>query len=57
MRSNSRILPSAVALPSSGSGCEVKNCHGVEAPYSSPINSMGVNGEVSVSTAARASGP
>ena len=30
MRANSAIRPSAVARPSSGSGCDVKNCHGVD---------------------------
>ena len=54
---NSAIRPSAVARPSSGSGCDVKNCHGVEAAHSSPMNSMGVNGESTVSTAAIASPP
>ena len=29
----------------------MKNCHGVEAPHSSPIQSIGVNGEVSSSAA------
>ena len=33
-----------MASPSSGSGCEVKNCQGVDAPHSSPMNSIGVNG-------------
>ena len=32
--------------------CEVKNCHGVDAAHSSPMNSIGVNGPVSTSTAA-----
>ncbi len=36
-----------MASASSCSGCEVKNCHGVLAPHSSPMNSIGVNGEVS----------
>ena len=39
-----RSGPRRVASPSSGSGCEVKNCHGVDAPHSSPMNSIGVNG-------------
>ena len=44
-RANSAMRPSAVARPSSGSGCDVKNCHGVDAAHSSPMNSIGVNGE------------
>ena len=43
---NSALRPFATASPSSGSGCAVKNCHGVLAPYSSPMNSMGVKGWV-----------
>ncbi len=53
--SNSAIRPSAVALPSSGSGCEVKNWNGVEAAHSSPWKSIGVNGPAIVSRAAQAS--
>ena len=46
------MRPLRVASASSGSGCDVKNCHGVDAPHSSPMNSMGVPGAVIVSTAA-----
>ena len=43
--------PSRTASASSGSVWSVKYCHGVEAPHSSPMNSIGVNGEVSSSAA------
>ena len=33
-----------------GSGCEVKNWNGVDAPHSSPMNSIGVNGPHRVSS-------
>ncbi|MBY8874669.1 hypothetical protein K7640_22840 [Micromonospora sp. PLK6-60] len=36
---------------SSGSGWLVKNCHGVVAAHSSPMNSIGVNGAVISSVA------
>ena len=54
---NSPTRPSAVAVPSSGSGWLVKNCQGVLAPHSSPMNSIGVNGEVSTIVAPTASSP
>ena len=49
---NSRRRPARTASASSGSSCEVKYCHGVDAAHSSPMNSIGVNGEVSTSAAA-----
>ncbi len=52
---NSPSRPSETARPSSGSGWEVKNANGVDAPHSSPMNSIGVNGEARVSSAATAS--
>ncbi|CAM5665843.1 hypothetical protein SALBM217S_02415 [Streptomyces griseoloalbus] len=54
---NSRRRPSLTAFASSGSVWSVKNCHGVPAAHSSPMNSIGVNGAVSVSAAAHASSP
>ena len=54
IRANSSSRPLRVASPSSSSGCEVKNAHGVDAAHSSPMNSIGVNGPVSTSTAAMA---
>ena len=45
------MRPLAVASASSGSGCEVKKGQRVDAAHSSPIQSIGVNGEVSSSTA------
>ena len=54
-RANSSIRPFAVASASSGSSWEVKNWNGVDAAHSSPWNSIGVNGPVSVSSAAQAS--
>src|SRR6266496_4373503 len=47
----------ATAAASSGSGWLVKNCHGVRAPHSSPMNSIGVNGPVSSSVAPTRSSP
>ena len=44
-----------MASPRSGSGCEVKNWNGVDAPHSSPWKSIGVNGPARVSSAAQAS--
>ena len=38
-------------------GCEVKNCHGVDAPHSSPMNSIGVNGSDSSRAAPAAQQP
>ncbi|CAM5616378.1 hypothetical protein STENM327S_05535 [Streptomyces tendae] len=35
----------------------VKNCHGVPAAHSSPMNSIGVNGAVGVRVAAQAASP
>ena len=52
---NSAMRPFAVASPRSCSGWEVKNCHGVDAPHSSPMNSIGVNGVSRFSTAPTAS--
>ena len=48
---NSERRPSRTAFASSGFWWSVKYCHGVLAPHSSPMNSMGVNGEVSTSAA------
>ena len=41
---NSSSRPLRTCSPSSGSGCEVKNRHGVVAPHSSPMKIIGVNG-------------
>jgi hypothetical protein len=54
---NSRRLPCRTASASCGSVWSVKNCQGVPAAHSSPMNSIGVNGPVSVSAAAQASRP
>ncbi len=54
---NSRRRPSRTDAASSGSPWSVKNWKGVEAPQSSPMNSIGVNGEVSTSAAETASSP
>ena len=45
------------ASASSGSGKEAKNCHGVLAAHSSPMNTIGVNGEQNSSAAPQASRP
>ena len=47
--------PWRTASASSGSGWEVKNCQGVEAPHSSPMKIIGVNGLSRVTMAAIAS--
>jgi len=49
---NSCRRPSRTARASPGSVWSVKYCHGVSAPHSSPMNSIGVNGEVSTRAAA-----
>ncbi len=54
---NSRRRPALTARASSGSVWSVKNCQGVPAAHSSPMNSIGVKGAVSVSVAAQASSP
>ena len=54
---NSRRRPARTASASSGSSCEVKYCHGVDAAHSSPMKSIGVNGEVSTSAAATLARP
>ena len=41
---NSSVRPVRTSSASSGSGWEVKNCQGVEAPHSSPMKIIGVNG-------------
>ena len=54
---NSRRRPVRTASASSGSPWSVKYRHGVDAPHSSPMNSIGVYGEVSTSAAPIASWP
>ena len=54
-RANSRRRPVRTASASSGSGKEAKNCHGVLAAHSSPMNTIGVNGEQNTSAAPQAS--
>ena len=49
--------PRRTASRSAASGKCEKNCHGVRAPHSSPMNSIGVNGEVNTSAAPQASRP
>ncbi len=46
-----------MAAATSGLVWSVKNCHGVLAPHSSPMNSIGVHGEVSRIAAPAASRP
>ena len=50
---NSSSRPRRTCSPSSGSGCEVKNCQGVVAPHSSPMKIIGENGLSRVTIAAR----
>ena len=49
---NSRRRPSRVASAISSSMWSVKNWKGASSPYSSPMNSIGTNGESSVQNAA-----
>ena len=54
---NSAVRPARTASRSFSSGKCEKNCHGVRAPHSSPMNSIGVNGPLSSSAAPQASRP
>ena len=54
---NSDRRPVLTASAKTGSVWSVKNCQGVSAPHSSPMNSMGVNGAVSTRPAATRSSP
>ncbi len=54
---NSDRRPLRTASLSRSSGKWEKNCQGVRAPHSSPMNSMGVNGEQSSSAAPHATSP
>ena len=51
-RANSRRRPSRVASAMSGSMWSVKNWNGAVSPYSSPMNSIGVNGDSRTHSAA-----